>query len=171
MAPWSGDDQSWRLGLNVWSWNQESGQSPDLDSLLWAMLSLSFSVYRREVTKPSFPLFHECVHERKVSLRSRKWVKPCVKKIEESRLKQLSMIRQWACYIVSEINQHEVSTTEIKVVVVLFNRQDNLFLVLLMWQFETGSVENEKPWLRQMFVGGLWAEAGGVVLGAAVGRH
>lgn len=81
------------------------------------------------------------------------------------------MICQWACYIVSEINQHEVSITEIKVVVELFNRQDKLFLVLLMWQFETGSVENEKPWLRQMFVGGLWAEAGGVGLGAAVGRH
>lgn len=54
---------------------------------------------------------------------------------------------------------------------VFFNRQDSLFLVLLMWQFETGSVENEKPWLPQMCVGGLCAEAGGVVLGATVGRH
>lgn len=82
------------------------------------------------------------------------------------------MIGQWACYIVSEMNQHEVSTTEIQVVVVvLFNWQDSLFPVLLLWQFEAGSVENEKHQLRQMFVGGLWAEAGGAVLGAAVGRH
>lgn len=58
-------------------------------------------------------------------------------------MKQFSVICQGVCHIVSEINQHEVSTIEIKVevvVVLFFNRQDNLFLVLPMWQFEIGSV-------------------------------
>lgn len=34
------------------------------------------------------------------------------------------------CYVVSEINQHGVSTIEVKVVVVVlfFNRQDTVFL-------------------------------------------
>lgn len=48
-------------------------------------------------------------------------------------------------YIVSEINQHEVSNIQIKMVAaaggfVFFNRQDRLFLILPVWQFEIGSV-------------------------------
>lgn len=91
-------------------------------------------------------------------------------------MKQLSIVSRGVCYIVSEINQCEVPTVQIKVVTVFYNRQNRMFLVLLMWQFEIGRwfsfvlKKRRSPGGSRCGADVFWAEVGGVLLGGTLRR-